>query len=298
MAKEAKKPETESEETVSKAVTTTKNQLPAEFAAQIAADAGLGSESANRDDMTIPLIKIAQALSDEVNKRESAYIEGLEVGDFFNTATHQIWKGETGFFFIPVYYEREHLEWTPRSKGGGFNGKHTEAILEKCSPGPKGENFLPNGNEIVVNGTWYTIIVDKETLDFDQAVISLSKTQLKKSRTLMTQCKQLLIDGPNNRKFNPPLFYNLVHAVSAPESNDQGNWMGWKIPIAGNIFQLGDKAGEFYEMAKMMLEAVRSGKIKAAVDTSAPASDGGNGRTIDNDSPGAREMAKDPNIPF
>lgn len=291
MAKAATKTEEEST-----AVATTRGaQLPAEFAAQIAADAGMGSESANRDDMTIPFIKIAQALSDEVNKRESSYVTGLEVGDFFNTATHRVWGGEKGITFIPVYYEREHIEWVSRSNGGGFRGKHPESILETCTPGPKGENFLPNGNEIVVTGTWFVIIVDRETLDFDQAVISLSKTQLKKSRTLMTQCKQLLIDGPNGRKFNPPLFFNLVDAVSAPESNDMGNWMGWKVALNGNVFQLGEQAGQFYEMAKMMLEAVRSGKLKAAE----PRDQAENSSTIQGStSAGAREAAKDPNIPF
>lgn len=239
-------------------------QLPAEFVSQIAADAGLGSESVDRDDMTIPFIKIAQALSEEVNKRESAYIEGLEVGDFFNTATKTFWKGESGFTMIPVFYEREYIEWVPRSRGGGFQGKHPESILDKTTTGERGENLLPNGNEIVVTGTWYVIIVDRETLDFDQAVLSLSKTQLKKSKTLMTQLKQLLLPHPSGKgKFNPPLFYNLVDVTSVPESNDQGNWMGWKMTIAGNVFQLGDHSIELYEMAKMMLEGVRSGKLKA-----------------------------------
>lgn len=267
-----------------------KTQLPTELAAQFAADAGMGSEFASREDMAIPFIKIAQALSEEVNKRESSYIDGLEVGDFFNTASRQRWSSEKGMTIIPVFYERENIEWVPRSRGGGFQGKHGDAVLEKTTMGERGENFLPNGNEIVITGTWYVIIVDRETLDIDQAVISLSKTQLKKSRTLMTQLKQLLIPGPTGKKFNPPLFYNLIDVTSVPESNDQGSWMGWKFTINGNITDLGEHFGEFYEMAKGMLEAVRSGRMKAETprgDTSGASSNGQ-----------SSSLREDANIPF
>lgn len=242
-----------------------KENLPAELLEQIALDAGMGSEDATTEDMILPFLKIAQALSPEVNKRESVYIDGLEQGDFFNTASQATYKGESGLYLVPVYFQRKYLEWTPRDAGGGFNGEHPADIMDKTKPGPKGENFLDNGNEIVITGTWYCLVIDGKSGDvLDQAVISLSKTQLKKSRGLMSRLKQVTVTNPaTGRKVNTPLFYNVLKVTSVPESNDQGNWYGWKFDLAGNVFQF-ESGAEIYDGSKVLLEALRSGKARAA----------------------------------
>lgn len=267
--------------------------LPAEFMGEIESDAGLGSENSTTEDMLLPFLKIAQALSPEVNKRESTHITGLEVGDFFNTATQTVYGGEAGFHYIPVFYRRSYLEWTPRDAGGGFNGEHDQSILDKCKAGDKGEQILPNGNEIVTTGIWYGIAVDADG-NMEQCVLSLSKTQLKKSRGLMTKLKTLSIKGPSGKPFNPPLFFSKVKVTTVPESNDQGNWMGWKFELDGNVFELAE-GRELYEQCKSLHEAVRSGAVKA----SAPDSQTDIGRNDvddEDDSPASRQGDKE--IPF
>lgn len=235
--------------------------LPERVMEDVYADAGMGAEHATSDDMTVPFIKLAQALSDEVNKRESAYIDGLEQGDFFNSATQDKWGGDKGFAFIPCHYERQYLEWTPRDAGGGFQGSHGPEIMEQVTQnGPA--STLPNGNEIVQTGAWFGLVVD-ENGSFEQAVISLSKVQMKKSRQLMTMLKSVMLSGPNG-KFNPPTFYNVVRFTSVPESNDQGSWYGWKPVVEGNVFEL-DPSGDLYAQAKVLGAAVKSGKVKQAV---------------------------------
>jgi hypothetical protein len=287
------------EATKSNVPATTKAQanLPAEFAAQIAMDAGMGSEDATSDDMSVPFIKIAQKLSEELDKRNSKYIEGMEEGDFFNTASLVVYSGEQGFWFIPVKFIRKYLQWTPRDKGGGFGGEHGPEIMDKTTPGEKGENYLPNGDEIVITGTWFGLIVDDDGNLIDQAVISLAKTQLKKSKTLMTRLKSVALPHPSGKgKFNPPIFYNRVKVTSVPESNDQGNWMGWKFELSGSVFDFpNDTGGELYDAAKMLLEAVDSGRVKAADPSAAGNDDVGGADT------GARDgRAQDPDkeIPF
>lgn len=247
--------------------------LPAEFLNQVALDAGKGAEEATSDDMSVPFIKIAQKLSEELDKRNSKFIEGMEEGDFFNTASLVVYGGEQGFWFVPVKFMRKYLQWTPRDKGGGFGGEHGPEIMDKTTAGEKGENYLSNGDEIVITGTWFGLIIDDDGNVIDQAVVSLSKTQLKKSKTLMTRLKSVAIPGPSGRKFNPPLFYNRVRVTSVPESNDQGNWMGWKFELSGSVFDFpNDTGGEIYDAAKMLLEAVDSGRVKAA-DPSAAGND-------------------------
>ena len=267
------------------------NTLPAEFMQQVALDAGMGGQHATSEDMTIPFIKVAQALSPEVDERDAAYIDGLKQGMFFNTATQNTYDGLKGFLAIPVLYVREYLEWTPRDAGGGFNGKHGPEIMDKVKMDDRGGAFLPNGNEIVTTGTWYFLVYDEETKTIDQAVVSLSKTQFKKSRQLVTKLKTIQLKGPNNKTFNPPFFYNVLRVTTVPESNDQGKWFGWKFDLAGNVFDI-DPSGELYDQAKVLLEAVNSGEVKAATPGSQADEPAGNGQTIDNG------VGSDEEIPF
>lgn len=243
-----------------------KSGVPAEFMNDLEQDAGLGARDATTDDMIIPFIKLAQALSPEVNKREAEYIQGLEQGDFFNSATQELWKGDEGFYFIPVTYQRKYLEWTPRSQGGGFQGEHEASIMNEATWDDDDFVYkLKNGNHVEPTATWYVLVVDTKTGDSQQAVIALSKSQLKKSRQLMTKLKSITLKGKSGR-FNPPIFYNLVHATSVPESNDQGSWFGWSLKLDGNVFQVTD-GEELYHSAKNFLEAVNTGQVKAAEPT-------------------------------
>ena len=45
-------------------------------------------------EMQIPFVRILQAMSPQLKKREAEYIEGSEQGDMFNTVTKQYWTGE------------------------------------------------------------------------------------------------------------------------------------------------------------------------------------------------------------
>jgi len=47
-------------------------------------------------DLQIPFIRVIQAMSPQVNKRDPAYIDGASVGDIFNTVTGRYWEGEEG----------------------------------------------------------------------------------------------------------------------------------------------------------------------------------------------------------
>ena len=46
-------------------------------------------------EMQIPFIRILQAMSPQLKKREAEYIEGAEQGDMFNTVTGDKFKGAT-----------------------------------------------------------------------------------------------------------------------------------------------------------------------------------------------------------
>jgi hypothetical protein len=262
--------------------------------------AGVGSENVESQDMAIPFIKIAQSLSPEVNKKEAAYIPGLEVGDFFNSATKEIVaKADVGFKFVPILYKRQYLEWVPRDNGGGLAGEHGPEIIDKCRDDGKGSYFLPNGNEVIITALWFVLMVTPDG-NYQQAVLSLAKTQFKKSKNLVSTLKNLMVPrskGPG--KFNPPFFYSVIAATSNYESNDQGNWYGWAFKIDGRTQDIAD-AADVLQFAVQTHKDVSSGQIKAALDKIEDVHDG---KTIDgasygggNSKPRGEEI--DGDIPF
>ena len=80
-------------------------------------DAGSGLENVTSEDITIPRLKILQAMSPEVNKKDGKYIEGAVAGDITNTVTKEIFREESIAMTGSVY--REHLSMQPRV----FNSK-------------------------------------------------------------------------------------------------------------------------------------------------------------------------------
>ncbi len=240
--------------------------LPVEFEDLLEKDAGKGYENVTQADKLIPFITIAQALSPQLNERESSFIPGLKQGDFFSAATGKVWPGKTGFTFVPVLYQHKYLEWVPREKGGGFAGEHGPEIMSKVHREERGgrfANWLDSGNTIVETATWYGIIIDRDTGDAEQAVLALSSTQFKKSKQLHNKLDQVLRTRKDGTKYRPSMWYNAVDMTTVPESNDKGSWFSWNPKLAGNVFELpGGK--ELYLAGEPFKEAVQAGEIKTA----------------------------------
>jgi len=244
-----------------KAIAKTQGGLPAAMADQIAGDAGAGGEGATTADMMIPFLAVLQKGSPQVDKVDGEFIEGAEQGMFFNSATRETYDGENGITLIPVMYRRSYDEWVLREAGGGYVGGRDASIMEETTANDRGQDILPNGNQVVLSGQWYVLIA-RDDGSVEQAVLSLSSTQLKKSRRLMSMLKGIQVTGPKGN-FNPPFFYNLVNVVTVPEQNEKGSWFGVQITIAGNVFDRKD-GEDLYNTAKSMYEAVKSGALKAA----------------------------------
>ena len=54
------------------------------------ADAKLGLENMDQDDLALPFLKLLQNSSDETKKKHSSYVEGAEPGMFYNTVTKKL----------------------------------------------------------------------------------------------------------------------------------------------------------------------------------------------------------------
>tara|TARA_R100001460_G_scaffold7883_3_gene19823 strand:+ start:3053 stop:3838 length:786 start_codon:yes stop_codon:yes gene_type:complete len=198
------------------------------------ADAGGGMEHMTPEDFTIPRLKILQALSPEVNKRDGGYIDGAAAGDIVNTVTKQLYTEDNPLTVLPVAYKRMYLEWQPRESGGGLVNQHTDAsILGQTTKDERYADVLPNGNYIQTSATHYALTLEGDS--FQQVMIPMSNTQLKKSRTWNSVMSSIKIKGSEGNVFTPPSYSHKYKLTTVQESNDRGTWFGWNIELLGPI---------------------------------------------------------------
>jgi hypothetical protein len=231
-------------------------------------DVGDGVDDMSQEDMAIPRIVILQALSPQCNKRDDAYVEGADPGMFMETVAHKLWAGETGITLIPVAYRKTHIEWKPRTEGGGFiSDLGLDYDTKQCSRDEKGNYVNADGNHVVLTYEYLVLLIDGDGA-VTSVLLSLTKTQLRKAKQLNTMLKtaQPIING--QRRSNMPIYFHKVQATTVPESNDQGNWFGWKFVLDGSVFDL-DGGKDIYLGARDLREAWQAGSVR----TSPPAAD-------------------------
>lgn len=231
-----------------------KDQLPATI--DMAAHSGGGMENTDRDSFAIPFLAIVQKGSPQVDKDSDAFIKGLEVGDLLLTSTGEVFKDEDGVDVIFCGYRRVFLRWAPQDSGGGFKGEISvdEVGRMKASGALQEEDnklFADNGDIVRDTRVHYVLVVrpDGSTVP---AVLSVSSTQIKKSKMLMTQIQSFVATDANGKSFTPPSYGHIFHAETVAESNDKGSWRGWKFTRTGYVSdpKLFQQAIEFNKLSK------------------------------------------------
>ena len=233
-------------------ISETKTTDVALTSAQFAADAGSGLENVTSEDMAIPRLKILQALSPEVNKNDGKYVDGASAGDVINTVTSKLYTNDNPLVVLPVAYKRLFLERTPRESGGGLVAQHDDvSILDKTTKNNFGQDALPNGNYIQTSASHFLLVMNEDG-SFDQAMLAMAGTQLKKSRTWnsMMASAKMNVDG---KVFTPPSYSTKYTLKTVQESNDRGAWFGWSITSGG---ALSDNEMIYYEAAKNFASSV------------------------------------------
>lgn len=231
---------------------------------------GGGFETVGRDDVAIPFISILQALSPQL--RGETKIKGAEEGDFLHTVANRTFKGPVKI--IPCAYQKSFVEWVPRDQGGGLVAQYdNDEILKQTKKNEKNQDILPNGNHIVTTAYHYCLLVNEDG-SFERVVLSLTSTQLKKSRRWLSQAMGLMIDV-NGKKVRPPMYSHTYVATSAIETKDKNSWYGWNIGSPEMI-----KSSDLYKAAKQFHDEVTKGLVKAQEgaqeETTAPVHDDSN----------------------
>lgn len=238
-----------------------KEQLPSTFLTDLAADANRGFEGISAKDVAIPYVLILQSLSPQVKKGDHK-IPGAEEGDIFNTVSRNVVKGALGINVIPCAFQKRWVEWVSRDAGGGFVKSHEEEkILESTRKNDKNQDILPSGNMIVTTAYYYVIIVNADG-GYERAIISMTSTQLKKSRRWNAQMMAIQLSGSDGKKFTPPTFSHQYTMSTIQESKDSYAWSGWEI---GSPKILTD--ANLYQAAKKFSLDVLGGKVETTPPT-------------------------------
>jgi|TARA_A100001515_G_scaffold64887_1_gene51397 hypothetical protein len=235
---------------------------------ELLAFAGQGVEDLGTDDLAIPFLNIIQSNSPQLSKREGKHIEGSEVGMLFNTVTNELFDGEEGVGVIPCAYQRTLVEWVPRDQEGGFVASHDpeSGILAQTTKNERGQDVLSNGNYLANTASHYVILLSP-TYGPTQAVLSMTSTQLKKSRKWNTQMVSQTITMPDGTVKPKPAFASAYILKTVPESNKHGNWYGYEIGARR------DASAEEFQIGAAFYKAVMAGTVKAGAPEQEGASD-------------------------
>jgi|TARA_R100000781_G_scaffold93882_1_gene58361 hypothetical protein len=247
---------------MAKEIITKEDQLPADLLDEITASAGEGT-SFDSSEMQIPFIRIIQALSPQIKKKDPGFIEGADQGDAFNTVTNEHWSGEEGLVVIPCYQETKFLEFVPRDSGGGFMGEMEPSNPDLQNTERKGaREILPNGNELVKSDQHYCLILGDGGM-FQPAIVDMKSSQLKVSRRWKTQIAMQKIRHPKtDALLTPAVFATMWKLTTTEESNDQGTWYNWSVTKHGLV-----NTRDTLTEAKLFREQVMKGAVKAVEET-------------------------------
>lgn len=237
---------------------------------------GTGLENVKASDLLIPRLTIIQALSPQINPQKPEFDETAKAGMIYDVGLQEGFTSDVGFIF--VHYVKQWLEWAPRNTGKGLQGVHdTAAILEKTTQDDKRRNKLDNGNYIMETMQFYGMNMNA---DMRKSFIPMASTQLKKGRRLLTLATNEKLIGGNGLPFTPPLFYRTYRLSTVPESNAEGNWMGWKIERSSALDELPNWQHLMAEI-KDFRDAVSSGTVSGDIEAMAREVAENDGHTID-----------------
>lgn len=249
----------------------------------IGSDIGGGMEGADKDSFAIPFLRVLQKISPQCDEADAAYVEGAKGGMLYNSVTNRLYDGKEGVIFLPCAFQRRFLQWAPRGTDGGFRGellpeqvarmrdegKIVELEGRLYIPDEKGEVSEKKSDRVVDTRSHFGLVVDGDNVT--QVLLTLSSTQIKKSKQLMSILSAAKVKTAAGL-VTPPTWMNQVRITTVLESNDQGSWYGVKFEPEGFV-----SSKDVYDAGKAFHEAISAGEAKAnfaeAADTPASSDD-------------------------
>ena len=222
------------------------------------ADAGMGLETIEKNDLALPFLKLLQSGSDETKKKHAKYVEGAEAGMLYNTVTKKLYNGEKGIEVIPVFYKMTYPEWAPFEKREGrpIHNDRGPDVMGKVTQNDRNKDMLENGNEIIKTANYFVIINGERP---EKALMTMKSTQLKVSRQWNSLMEDEFETDPKTGKSVPAPSFSRIYKLNSVENSGSFTWHGYNI----NLLRKVDNAG-LYQMAKDFYSSLKTSQQKTA----------------------------------
>ena len=166
----------------------------------------------------MPRLVLAQAMSDQVNASHAeSHIEHLQVGDFFNSVSGEIYGRELTFCIL-VSYPPRAIEFAPMEQGGGVVDRDVPLTDPRLQFGANGE--APKATKFYD----YILMLNPEEGE-ELIAMSLARSAIKAAKSLNGLV----------RMRGTAIWSGIYTVISVSKTSQQGSYMSWKFRNAGFI---------------------------------------------------------------
>lgn len=185
-----------------------------------------GFEQIDNSTMSVQFLRVAQTLTPALKKNKAEYIEGLEEGCFYNTASRTNYGSEINV--IALQFKKMYIEWLPNR--GGFVSSHSIENAERLATDKTfGRWKTAEGNDLQENYVYALLI---EGYEHEGPVfLALNSTNIKEAKKWN---RMLISTIMSNGKRALPYFLKWK-LTTVMQSNDQGEWYSIVVDKAGFI---------------------------------------------------------------
>jgi len=180
---------------------------------------GIGTEHLTSDDVALPRLTLAQAMSDQVNATSPDYIEGLQVGNFFNSVSSQNYGNGPVPFSILCAYAPRGIEFAPMEQGGGVLDMNVplddpRMLFGEDGAAPQATRFYD-----------YVLMLHPGTPEEEMIAMSLARSGVRAAKSLNGLA----------RMRGTAIYTGIYTAEAVQKTSPQGTYMTWRFRNAGFI---------------------------------------------------------------
>lgn len=183
-------------------------------------DGPTGFEDVDKDCVTIPFLKMAQASTDEAKKGSPSYIKGLEPGMFFCPATRKVYGEKVGLAIVKFY--RQYVIYESREPDSRFMGtmdaEQFRTVIEPTATRERSFHLDSEGHRYV--DTRNFIVFVSEHWNDGPMLLSLSSTGIAPSKKWLTQAQNVRSDDGRLA----PIWANVWELETGYMDNPQGSY--------------------------------------------------------------------------
>lgn len=238
----------------------------------------LGAENVEPDDLILPRLAVCSKNTPQYDESNKNYIDGLELGDFFNTVTLEIYGPE--IYVVPLLEQKNRKKYEKYGSGlpptcVSLDGKNGEGNPGGQCQLCKFKNFTPSTNggkntppECTEIKNFAVVLLPKGAVCKGSEWVTIPRADtfsvLRFQRTSSEEGKKWLsLINFRNRDW-----FSGVYKIASFQLSESGN--SWYIPTVKNADWLSQEGYAAcrpgYELAKTMFAKVAAGTAKIDED--------------------------------